>query len=400
MKFNPTTNYSLVTGAYWIFTLTDGALRMLVLLYFYSFGYDAFEIALLFLFYELAGIFTNLIGGWIGARLGLKSTLLAGLFLQVVALSALANINVDWPIWKSIGFVMAMQALSGVAKDLTKMSSKSAVKLVVGEEKHQVLFKWVATLTGSKNALKGIGFFIGGFLLTWLGFSMALYSMAIAIIFAALLAIATANLGKSSERPKLAGILSKEPKINILSGARFFLFGARDIWFVVGLPLFLASEMGWSHTEIGSYMAFWIIGYGIVQAIAPKLVIGNEKSATYWVFILMMVTTLMAFGIYFGVHPSLTILLGLVVFGIIFAINSSIHSFLILTYSKNDQVLLNVGFYYMANAGGRLVGTLISGLAYQLGGILSCLLFSLLFLLMGWLITLALSRGNNLYLRD
>ena len=57
-------NYALVTGAYWGFTLTDGALRMLVLLHFYALGYSAFEIALLFVLYEFAGIITNLVGGW------------------------------------------------------------------------------------------------------------------------------------------------------------------------------------------------------------------------------------------------------------------------------------------------------------------------------------------------
>jgi hypothetical protein len=390
MNSDPLRNYFLVTSAYWVFTVTDGALRMLVLLYFYTLGYDALQIASLFLFYEVAGIITNLIGGWLGSRLSLKLTLIMGLGLQVVALLAMANFNTDWPLWHAVSFVMAMQALSGIAKDLTKMSSKSVVKFAVAEDDHVALFKWVAILTGSKNMIKGVGFFLGGALLASVGYAIALYAMAAAIIVTLVLASVTNNIGKSEEKIYFSSILSKIPAINALSGARFFLFGARDIWFVVGLPLFLAVEIGWSHTEIGAYMAAWIIGYGLIQSITPKLTEGNSISARRWLFILIVVTALMPIALYLGLQPSLIVLVGLVIFGVIFAINSSVHSFLILAYSDVDKVALNVGFYYMANAGGRLTGTFISGLAYQSGGIFVCLIASLVFLIISWLITLAL----------
>lgn len=396
---NPLRNYTLVTGAYWVFTLSDGALRMLVLLHFYTLGYDAFQIALLFVLYEVAGVVTNLVGGWLGSRLGLKITLFAGLGLQVIALSALATFGVNfdaaWPLWQAVTFVMAMQALSGVAKDLTKMSSKSAVKLVVSEGEHAALFKWVALLTGSKNTLKGVGFFLGGGLLGWLGFATALYGLAgvVALALFVVLVLLTGDLGKAKEKVKFSRIFSKTSAINILSAARFFLFGARDIWFVVGLPLFLASELNWSHSEIGSYMAAWIIGYGVVQSFAPKLVRGDERAARLWVAVLIAVTAAMIAALYLGVQPSIAVLLGLIVFGVVFALNSSIHSYLILAYSDADKVALNVGFYYMANAGGRLAGTLISGLAYQFGGMLSCLIAALIFLVISWIISLALPQS-------
>jgi predicted MFS family arabinose efflux permease len=389
-------NYLLVTGVYWIFTLSDGALRMLVLLNFYSLGYDSLQIALLFVFYELAGIVTNLIAGWIGSRIGLKLLLIIGLGLQCFALVAMANFDSNWPLLYAVSFVMAVQALSGVAKDLTKMSSKSAVKFVVSEGEHAALFKWVAILTGSKNTLKGVGFFLGGVLLSSVGYVTALYSMAMAIVVTIILAFATNNIGKAEEKIYLSNLLSKIPAINILSGARFFLFGARDIWFVVGLPLFLAAEAGWSHTEIGAYMASWIIGYGLVQSIAPKLTRGSPSSASRWMFILVIVTALMPVALSFNISQSLIVLFGLVVFGVVFAINSSIHSFLIIAYSDVDKVALNLGFYYMANAGGRLAGTLISGLTYQLGGIVVCLTVSLVFVLISWLITLTLPMNQVL----
>jgi hypothetical protein len=396
MPPNPLRNYFLVTGAYWVFTLTDGALRMLVLLHFYTLGYDAFQIALLFLLYEVAGIVTNLIGGWIGSRLGLKITLVAGLSLQAIALSGLANFNADWPLWQAVGFVMAMQALSGIAKDLTKMSSKSAVKLVVSEGEQAALFKWVAILTGSKNTLKGIGFFLGGALLAWVGYQAALYGMAVAVALSLTLALAADNIGKAKEKIGFTSLFSKTPAINILSGARFFLFGARDIWFVVALPLFLAAELNWSHTEVGSYMAAWVIGYGLVQSIAPKLAQGNANAARQWLAALIGVTALMSLAFYFNFQPSLTVLIGLIIFGFVFAINSSVHSYLILAYSDADKIALNVGFYYMANAGGRLAGMLVSGLAYQTGGMFLCLIATLVSLIASWVISLALPANEKL----
>ncbi len=395
---NPLKNYALVTGAYWVFTLTDGALRMLVLLHFYQLGYDAFQIALLFVLYELAGVVTNLIGGWIGSRYGLKITLFFGLGLQVIALSALANFNAAWSVWQAVAFVMGLQALSGIAKDLTKMSSKSAVKLLVADDAHEKLFKWVALLTGSKNTLKGVGFFLGGVLLAWVGYGNALYGMAaaVAISLAVVLVLMTGDLGKAKEKVKLSGIFSKTPAINILSGARFFLFGARDIWFVVGLPLFLADQLGWSHTLIGTYMAAWVIGYGLIQSISPKILRKNVDgaSARAWLILLIGVTAAISVALHFNFHPAQSLLIGLVFFGFVFAINSSIHSFLILAYSDADKIALNVGFYYMANAGGRLAGTLISGLAYQFGGIFVCLVAALVFLALSWLIVLALPQKN------
>ncbi|MBT6985801.1 MAG: organoarsenical effux MFS transporter ArsJ, partial [Rhodospirillaceae bacterium] len=266
-------NYILVTAAYWGFTLTDGALRMLVLLHFYGLGYSPFQIAQLFLFYEVFGIVTNLVGGWIGARLGLKVTLFAGLGLQVVALAALSRFNSDWPIVMGVAYVMGSQALSGIAKDLTKLSAKSAIKVLVTDGNHGALFKWVAALTGSKNALKGLGFFLGGFLLSWLGFSVALITMAAclgAILLAAVVSL-PGNIGQTKAKVRFGDVFSKSAKINWLSGARFFLFGARDIWFVVGLPLFLAGSLGWDHPQVGAYMALWVIAYGLVQAATPKL---------------------------------------------------------------------------------------------------------------------------------
>ena len=389
--------YALVTGAYWGFTLTDGALRMLVLLHFHGLGYSPFEIALLFIFYEFFGIITNLIGGWIAARAGLKATLFAGLALQVIALCLLALFDPAWPGVMGVAYVMALQALSGIAKDLTKLSSKSAVKLIVPKGEYGVLFKWVAVLTGSKNTLKGIGFFIGGALLAWLGFAGALVAMAGGLVIILLMTVISlpGDLGQASTKVRFSQILSKSAAINWLSGARFFLFGSRDIWFVVGLPLFLAVTMGWDHLQVGGYMATWVIAYGLVQAATPKLLkqLGKMPDGTLsrrWIVILILVTIAISTAVQAGIAPGLSVLLGLLFFGFVFAVNSAIHSYLVLAYSEADHVSLNVGFYYMANAGGRLLGTLLSGLMYQWGGFILCLAISVVFLMASWLLSLSL----------
>ncbi len=264
-----TRNYLTVTAGYWAFTVTDGAIRMLVVLYFHQLGYSPFEVAMLFLFYEVFGIVTNLVGGWLGARIGLNLTMHIGMGLQVVALLML---TVPDP-WLSVAYVMAAQALSGIAKDLNKMSAKATVKTLTGDGAESKLFKYVAVLTGSKNALKGAGFFVGALLLQGIGFRGALFVLA-GVLFAVLVVTALvlpSGVGKLKEKAKFTQVFSNTPAVNWLSAARFFLFGARDVWFVVALPVFLYDVLGWSFTEVGGFLAFWVIGYGAVQAGAPVL---------------------------------------------------------------------------------------------------------------------------------
>lgn len=383
-------NYILVTAGYWVFTITDGALRMLVLLHFNELGYSPVSIAFLFLAYEFMGILTNLLGGWVGSRRGLNQTLVAGLGLQIIALIALSFESPTWQRWLSVAFVMAMQALSGVAKDLTKMSSKSAVKTVAGDGS---LFRMVAILTGSKNALKGVGFFVGAALLSGIGYDGALWSMAgaLAITVIALIIFLNEDIGKSKKKAPLRSVLSKSSAINRLSAARFFLFGSRDIWFVVALPVFLSDELGWSERGVGGFLALWVIGYGIIQSSAPKILarkgrrIDEVNATRQWAFILAVVSATIALLVAFNIAVNLAIVGGLIVFGIAFAMNSSLHSYLVLAFSDDDSVALDVGFYYSANAAGRFVGTLLSGLLYLWGDLAAALWGSTLFVVITWL---------------
>jgi predicted MFS family arabinose efflux permease len=383
-------NYILVTAGYWVFTITDGALRMLVLLHFNELGYSPVSIAFLFLAYEFMGILTNLLGGWVGSRRGLNRTLVAGLGLQIIALGALSFESPTWQKWLSVSFVMAMQALSGVAKDLTKMSSKSAVKTVAGDGS---LFRMVAILTGSKNALKGVGFFVGAALLSGIGYDGALWSMAgaLAITVIALIIFLNEDIGKSKKKAPLRSVLSKSSAINRLSAARFFLFGSRDIWFVVALPVFLSDELGWSERGVGGFLALWVIGYGVVQSTAPKMLarggrrIDEVGAAQRWALILGLVSAAIALLVAFDIAVNWAIVGGLIVFGIAFAMNSSLHSYLVLAFSDDDSVALDVGFYYSANAAGRFVGTLLSGLLYLWGDLAAALWGSTIFVVITWI---------------
>lgn len=371
-------NYILVTGAYWGFTLTDGALRMLVLLHFFNLGYSPVTLAFLFLLYEFFGIVTNLLGGWLASRMGLRVTLVAGLALQVAALGMLALLNPAWTEFMSVAWVMVSQALSGIAKDLTKMSSKSAIKVLVPPDAKGTLFKWVAILTGSKNALKGAGFFVGSFLLATAGFAGALWIMAgaLAVVWLGSWASLPRDMGRSKVKAGWSDLLSKSREINVLCLARFFLFGARDIWFVVGVPVFLRGVLGWSFAEVGAFMACWVIGYGFIQGAAPAILRGRTPAGgttAISAFVLAAVTSALPLGLAAGLEAGPLIVGGLAVFGAVFALNSAVHSYLILDYSDGDKVALNVGFYYMANAGGRLVGCLLSGVLYQIAGLNGCL---------------------------
>lgn len=395
--------YLVVTGNYWAFTLTDGALRMLVVLHFHQLGYSPLEIALLFLFYEIFGVITNLVGGWLGAHLGLNRTMNLGLVLQVVALAMLLVPAA----WLTVPWVMAAQALSGIAKDLNKMSAKSAIKLLVPADAQGTLYKWVAILTGSKNALKGVGFFMGGALLAWLGFAGAVAAMALALSLVWLLSLVLLKqeLGKARNKPRFRDIFSKSRTINILSVARMFLFGARDVWFVVALPVFLSQSLGWSFTQTGGFLALWVIGYGLVQALAPRITgraagqVPDGRAAVFWALLLTLLPGLIALGLMIGWDPSSVLIGGLLLFGALFAVNSSLHSYLIVSYAGRDGVSLDVGFYYMSNAMGRLIGTLLSGWVFQWAGqgsegLQACLWISLVFLLLAALISIRLPRAE------
>lgn len=388
--------YMIVTGNYWAFTLTDGALRMLIVLHFYSLGYTPLQIAALFLFYEIFGVVTNLIGGYLGARLGLNRTMNIGLALQVIALLMLTA-----PAGMlTVLYVMAAQALSGIAKDLNKMSAKSSIKLLVPNDQQSTLYKWVAILTGSKNALKGAGFFMGGLLLTVLGFTHAMWAMAavLGVVWIASLFLLQKDLGKASVKPKFKDILSKSPAINYLSAARMFLFGARDVWFVIALPVYLSTVFGWDFWMVGGFLALWVIGYGVVQTQAPRITgkasgqVPDGKAAFGWAAALAIMPALIAVGMLASL-PALWVLLGgLLVFGALFAVNSSLHSYLIVSYAKSDGVSLDVGFYYMSNAMGRLIGTVLSGWVFQSYGLVACLWVSTLFVALAALISLRLPR--------
>ncbi len=389
--------YRMVTLSYWGFTLTDGALRMLVVLYFHQLGYSPIAVAALFIFYEFFGMVTNLFGGWLAAHSGLTTTLHIGLSLQLMALGMLL---VD-PAWLSLIYVMAAQALSGIAKDLNKMSAKSSIKLLLPAAAQGKLYRWVALLTGSKNTLKGLGFFIGALLLSSVGFRGAILVLFLGLM---LLCIASfllleRDIGKAQYPVKFRQLFSKSPTINRLSAARFFLFGSRDLWFVVALPVYLQSELGWDYSAVGALMALWIIGYGGVQVIAPKLTQGRRqsspcgKTALHWILALSLVPAIIACALHYRLADAASILIiGLAVYGILFAINSSLHSYLIVAYAQRNGVSLDLGFYYMANAAGRLSGTLLSGLLYQWQGLEACLFAASAFIALGCLLSLSLAN--------
>lgn len=394
-----TRHYTIVTAAYWGFTLTDGALRMLVLLHFYRLGYSPFTLAFLFLLYEAAGVLANLIGGWLATRFGIARMLAVGLSTQILGFVLLSQLDPGWSTTQAVAWVVMAQGVCGVAKDLTKTASKSAIKITATQAREQgggQLFKWVAWFTGSKNAMKGLGFFLGGLLLQGLGFQQALWAMA-AVLALVLLGVSTAlppMMGKSKASRSARELFAKSPGINALAAARVALFGARDVWFVVGVPVFLYS-VGWTFTMVGAFLALWTIGYGLVQALAPQLVrrsadgLSHEvPAARHWSAALALVPLLLAGAVALQV-PQLqwVVVVGLGVFGVAFAVNSSVHSYLVLAYAGSEKAAEDVGFYYAANALGRLGGTLLSGLLYQWGGLLYALLGSAVMLALCWLAT-------------
>jgi len=397
-------NYLIVTASYWGFTLVDGALRMLVLFHFFRLGYTPFTLAFLFLLYESAGIAANLAGGYFASRFGIPRMLAIGQMLQIGGLLMLSALDPGWGTVASVTWVVIAQGIAGVAKDLTKTASKSAIKATSADGNSQ-LFRWVAWFTGSKNAMKGVGFFVGGLLLNLVGFRHALWLMAalLGVIFVAGLLLLPRNLGKAKSSKTMRELFAKTRSINLLAAARVFMFGARDVWFVVGLPVYLYSR-GWHFMEVAGFLAAWTIAYGGIQAIAPSMVrrsadgLSREIPAAHlWAGILAAVPIVLAIAMQaFAVpRPDLMLMVGLALFGLPFAVNSSLHSYLILAYAGSEKAAEDVGFYYAANAAGRLLGITLSGVLYQLGGIEACLAGSAAMLLLCWAITYALPLSSS-----
>ncbi len=396
-------NYAIVTSSYFLFTVTDGAIRMLVLLHFYAIGYTPFMLAFLFLLYETAGIFANVGGGWLASRFGIPRMLATGLVLQIFGLCMLSALDPSWGAVASVAWVVAAQGIAGVAKDLTKTASKSAIKATAQQGAGQ-LFRWVAWFTGSKNATKGAGFFIGGFLLQTVGFRPALWLMAamLVVVLAGVLLALPRTLGKAKSSRSFRELFAKSRAINLMAGARIVLFGSRDVWFVVGLPVFLYSQ-GWQYMQVAGFLAIWTIGYGAVQAAAPALVTRSRDglsrevpAARIWGAVLTAIPVALAVLLAApGLHrPDLVLVVGLLIFGFVFAVISSLHSYLILAYAGSEKAAEDVGFYYAANAAGRLMGILLSGILTQVGGMQACLWGSAVMLALCLGVTMLLPSGS------
>ncbi|KAG1676174.1 hypothetical protein FOA52_005015 [Chlamydomonas sp. UWO 241] len=403
--------FCIISLSYLLFTTTDGAIRMIVLLHAYNNGFTAMEVAIMFTLYELAGVITNLVAGVAGAKWGIKYTLMTGLTIQIAGIAMLFAWQKSWGLpgqkYKAIIFVTCSQMLCGIAKDLTKLGGKTVTKLITPDEKQTRLFKLVSFITGMKNSMKGLGYFIGSAAVAFnYYFALGL------LIFLILLAYPWACFGLSNqlgrtrkENLTLAVIFRQSYNVNVLSISRFFLFGSRDLWFEVPLPFFLRDKavgLGWSSTLTGLVLALFIIIYGQFQAWSPQLILSplrqmpaNKYTALLWCALLVGVPlylggTIQGSDIFFDhdINGMIGVLMaGLALFCFIFAVNSSVHSYLIVRYAEGDKVAMNVGFYYMANAMGRLVGTLVSGALYSyvgggiIGGFAACFFTSFAFAL-------------------
>lgn len=399
-----TRDYLVVTASYWGFTLVDGALRMVVLLHFFQLGYAPLTLSFLFLLYEFSGIVANLAGGWLAVRFGIPRVLMAGQALQIAGLFLLSALDPGWSATLSIAWVVIAQGIAGLAKDFTKTASKSAIKATAGGASGQ-LFRWVAWFTGSKNAMKGVGFFVGGLLLQAAGFRGALWLMAlgIAVILVAGVVLLPRDLGKARASRTMRELFAKSRGVNLLAAARVFLFGARDVWFVVGLPVFLYAN-GWRFAEVGGFLAAWTIVYGGLQAAAPRLVARSSDglsrevpAARVWAGLLLAIplAVLLLLPRVGAESADLLVTGALSLFALPFAVNSSLHSYLILAYAGSEKAAEDVGFYYAANALGRLIGILLSGALYQAGGLGGCLLGSAALLAPCWALTFALPERPN-----
>eukprot|EP00127_Corallochytrium_limacisporum_P002228 Clim_evm16s109 gene=Clim_evmTU16s109 len=381
--------FYILSISYICFTFTDGALRTATLIEANDIGFSAFQIAIMFSVYEICGVFTNFFGGIFGGRLGLKSTLLTGLFGQIIAAGMLMAVEGGAESWnefldsrtKQIIYLSATQALSGVAKDMVKLAGKSVSKLVTSDHANDTLYKRVAYVTGFKNESKGVGMFYGTFIVYVITFRQAmatLLGICVCLVPGALML--SWDLGRTAvKKIDWYSVFHKGREFNILCMSRLWLFGSRDVWFEVAFPIFTKNIIGYAAPAVGAFMGGWTIAYGAVQSHTQNIVLKPMKifpphPHNLWPFTLgltfaiavITVAYIIAYQETDNVDVYAAILMpGLLFYGFIFAINSSIHSYLVVHLSDKDKVAQNVGFYYMSNAGGRLIGTLLGGVLYS-----------------------------------
>ncbi|TPX61762.1 hypothetical protein SpCBS45565_g07185 [Spizellomyces sp. 'palustris'] len=411
-------DFYVIAAGYILFTLTDTAVRMIVLFGLWQRHFQALNIAIMFSSYEALGVVTNLFGGIMGSRLGLRFCLLLGLLLQLVGISLLFVLDrqdvSQWSQAGVTGYVVFAQSFSGAAKDLVKLAGKSSTKLATKAAKSREadagdpLFKLVAWLTGAKNSVKGLGFLIGAVLINYAGLWRALLVMVVLTLLPLpgvwMWLDPRLGISKDQQRLTLREIFDKGRDVNMLSLARVFLFGSRDLWFEIALPIWLRAQFDWNFTASGAFLAVWIIIYGAVQTITPQYILKplkmypfkRAKLLVIWTGLLMIITAAIAAYLTAVRNKPITdqktatlliISIGLAVFAFVFAVNSSIHSYLIVAYAAKDKVAINVGFYYCANAFGRLTGTLLSGFMFQYYGIWVCIWTSVGFLAICTIIT-------------
>ena len=412
--------FVVVSLSYVLFTMTDGAVRMLTLMHAHAIGFTAMEVATTFTLYELCGAGTNLAAGVAGARFGIRGTLVCGLVLQLAGLGTLFAWDASWSRGRAMAFVTCAQALCGVAKDLTKLGGKTVTKLVTPDDAQRSLFKLVSGITGLKNSFKGVGYFIGAAMLG-VSYEAALWTQIGLIVVALPFAIfgLDASLGKVSKKNITLGAVFKQNRnMNVLSLSRVFLFGSRDLWFEVPLPFFLRSAegMGWPRSAVGALLAGYIIFYGQLQTWTPQAFLAplrqnppNKHAAVVWNFALVSVPLFLGAFVQsamFRDHPGETtaktvvIFIGVFVFAFLFAVNSAIHSYLVIKYAEGNKVAINVGYYYMANAFGRLIGTIVSGALYSyvgsaVEGFAACFWASSVFVLLSAVIELFLDDNSG-----
>lgn len=362
-----------IGSAYSILTLSDGALRMLVLFHYYTLGYNALDLAIVFMLYELFGVIINLIGGQLANRVGLLNSMRIGIGLQIITLIALAIPDIIPAPW----YVMLFQGFAGIAKDITKISAKSAITTISQHTSHG-LFRIIAAVTGAKNTLKGVGFFVGGLLLVSFDMRTALIVLAVCVGVGMLLTLIVKSAFPAAKTKSIRGLLSPLSTVNRLAAARVFLFGARDVWQAIALPLFVATAPNWGFWQSGSVMALYTIGYGFVQALTPRILASSRTPDGRLTAMIAFIPALICVGGAWGAMASElaveSVLIVVLIFSVAFAVNSAVHSFLIAAYAEEGAVSLDIGLYYSANSLGRLFGTLASGWCYLEWGIIGAMI--------------------------
>ena len=371
---------TIVALGYWSAALTNGALRVIVPIYFASVGVSISKIAFLFFLFKFAEIFAPMGIGVMLNRLGYKRTFIAGLVVHSVISS----------FYMVPSFVLLY--IERFVRGLLYMADMSAVyvKHFSLKEKQRFLINMIL---GLKEASKGIGMIGGGLLIAVLPIENTL------LIFSAFTAVSAfvalwylPDLKEQVKLPVLKIWGAVDKKIKTLGLGFGLLNGGLDAWGVVVLPVYLTKVLGVTPAFVGTVMMAEYIFQGLIVTFFSKYVNLRWEPRTLLILSgLLLIPVSLALSLATTLYPFLTLVF---VYMFFFSVAMVYYNHLMLDFASEEKTSLDLATYTTLTNIFKPIGVFASGLLAESLGFSSAYYFASLLILSSTLTCLALPKAT------